>query len=526
MSETLTYRLVKGSSLTWAEGDANTENLGHFTQTGTGAVEQTLWDKLRELPISVMDFGATGDGTTDDAAAIQAAVDSLAGGGGTIFFPKPDSCYIIGTAINLSNVQNLTLVGVGGAEFNPQGYQSRIKAKATLTGPMFTTDTAPPNARTGSIVFERLYLDGNNQNVDGYYIHGDSASNAQARMLEFKDCCFQGLRNGLWLGDYTNETPNLTYILGANVYRCIFTDCVYPIKCDAGAFDGMSLDQVWIADPGDRTLIAFQCLTTGQTTHMKHVWFSLGANATYGVYFPLPNEITITDCAWEGNAGTETFVSLYQGAAAASLGGVVVENCRIQSVAGATAIEMNNPAGMEIRSSTIDGNIIVGAGCIVMADNVLFSSGTYTGTTANVYINGEASGTWTPTISFATPGDLTVAYSVRVGTWSKVGGVVTAWFEIATSTFTHTTASGNLIISGLPYTSVASRQTSGAIGAYGGITSAGYDHMGTLMIGSSTTFNIYKSGSGVATGPVTAAVMPTGGTVVLYGQVSYRTATI
>jgi hypothetical protein len=37
--------------------------------------------------INVVDAGAVGDGTTDDTAAIQLAVDSLSGSQGTVFFP-------------------------------------------------------------------------------------------------------------------------------------------------------------------------------------------------------------------------------------------------------------------------------------------------------------------------------------------------------------------------------------------------------------------------------------------------------
>jgi len=56
-----------------------------FTQQGTGAVARTVADKLYEV-VSVKDFGATGDGVTDDSAAIQAAIDAV-GSLGSVYFP-------------------------------------------------------------------------------------------------------------------------------------------------------------------------------------------------------------------------------------------------------------------------------------------------------------------------------------------------------------------------------------------------------------------------------------------------------
>ena len=62
-----------------------------FTQTGTGASARTIDSKLKDF-VSVKDFGATGDGSTDDRAAIQAAIDSV-NTGGTLYFP-PGTYYV------------------------------------------------------------------------------------------------------------------------------------------------------------------------------------------------------------------------------------------------------------------------------------------------------------------------------------------------------------------------------------------------------------------------------------------------
>lgn len=49
-----------------------------FIQSGTGAVDRTVQSKLSDV-ISVKDFGAVGDGSTNDKPAIEAAVSAAAG---------------------------------------------------------------------------------------------------------------------------------------------------------------------------------------------------------------------------------------------------------------------------------------------------------------------------------------------------------------------------------------------------------------------------------------------------------------
>jgi len=87
-----------------------------FQQSGTGAVARTTQDKLREL-VSVLDFGAKGDGVADDTAAIQAAIAYLTAIGGILFFPT--GVYKISSTITWAN--NITYKGVGYSTSNTKG---------------------------------------------------------------------------------------------------------------------------------------------------------------------------------------------------------------------------------------------------------------------------------------------------------------------------------------------------------------------------------------------------------------------
>lgn len=127
-------------------------------------------------------------------------------------------------------------------------------------------------------------------------------------------------------------------------------------------------------------------------------------------------------------------------------------------------------------------------------------------------------GTWQPTLTFTTVGDLNVVYSTRTGTYQKIGKKVTIWFTIVTSTFTHTTANLGLKITGIPVDSAASISV-GSL-AFSGITKASYTQY-VVDSGNADHLIVRASGSGQAGGFVSAADMPTGGTVSLFGSVSY-----
>ena len=123
-------------------------------------------------------------------------------------------------------------------------------------------------------------------------------------------------------------------------------------------------------------------------------------------------------------------------------------------------------------------------------------------------------GQWTPVLTFATPGNLSVAYSDQAGRYIKIGSFVWYWCRITTSTFTHTTASGNLLITGLPFTPANINQPAGGA-VIAGYTKANYTSVAGNVSTAPDAIRLIASGSGQAQATLTTADFPTGGTVVL-----------
>jgi hypothetical protein len=113
-----------------------------YKSTLTGAVTRTSQSKLSDF-VSVKDFGAVGDGVTDDAAAIQAAIDS---GADVINFPNGD--YLVQSIISMS--PNQALIGnnsffIIGSTLTGSGTQNNtpiisMSERTTIDGFIFKTE--------------------------------------------------------------------------------------------------------------------------------------------------------------------------------------------------------------------------------------------------------------------------------------------------------------------------------------------------------------------------------------------------
>ena len=116
---TFTQGLHEGALVKFSTVQTQTSSVANagavtFLQAGTGAVPTNVQTKLRET-VSVKDFGAQGDGVTDDTAAIQAAIDAAnTAGGGTVTVPA--GVYMIDASVYVNMKDNVSLVIETGAE--------------------------------------------------------------------------------------------------------------------------------------------------------------------------------------------------------------------------------------------------------------------------------------------------------------------------------------------------------------------------------------------------------------------------
>lgn len=140
-----------------------------YNEGGSGAVTRTLLSRLQDY-VSVKDFGATGNGVTDDTTAIQNAINSLGTNGGILYFPPGN--YLVSSTINVGNGTNSSISsktgiyligsagGVGPGEFSSPLYGTQI----TWNG---TTSTANSviqfNGPLHSCGMENFYIDCNSK---------------------------------------------------------------------------------------------------------------------------------------------------------------------------------------------------------------------------------------------------------------------------------------------------------------------------------------------------------------------------
>lgn len=165
-SVTFTSPLSSGDEVRFISWNVTTVNVAQaanvpYTPAGTGAVVTDVQTKLRES-VSVKDFGAVGDGVTDDTAAIQAASNT----GKHVAIPK--GTYVISTAIN---------VNVNGTQFCGEGVASTTIYQSTANSKIF-------NITANNVTVRELSLDYSGTPTSGAV--AIYAGGAEGRFANFK----------------------------------------------------------------------------------------------------------------------------------------------------------------------------------------------------------------------------------------------------------------------------------------------------------------------------------------------------
>lgn len=171
---------------------------------------------------------------------------------------------------------------------------------------------------------------------------------------------------------------------------------------------------------------------------------------------------------------------------------------------------------------TCAGTATISATLALTIGQIAFPSTQVPNAGANVLDDYEE-GTWTPVLTFSTPGNLSVTYGTQAGNYTKVGRLVNAGFTVLTSSFTHTTASGVVQITGFPFTSISTTVAAGGVlSQWQGINGAGgRTAMAIQMNTGSTLVGVIGSGDALTASAIAAGQMPTGGTVQFVGNHCY-----
>jgi hypothetical protein len=213
-----------------------------------------------------------------------------------------------------------------------------------------------------------------------------------------------------------------------------------------------------------------------------------------------------------GSANAQTFSS---GLSYTSIPtGLVVRLKLGLSNTGSATLKMDSTSATSIRDESL---ATINAGALVSGTYATFRyDGTYW---VLLRTPSYEFGTWTPTLTFATPGGLDVGYATRTGIWTKIGRLVTLQVHIVTDEFDKDGGtSGQLRITGVPFT--AGAQGLGSL-HWGGISKTSYTDLNLSIASGAVLLTVKASGSGQATADVQASDMPDLGTVTLIGSIPF-----
>lgn len=410
LNDIVTYHIWGGIIQGYA--DASTVN---YTPAGAGAVDTTVQAKLRES-VSVKDFGAVGDGVTDDTAAIQAAIDSSPT---NIYFPA--GSYVV-TSVTIDKQINVFGCGMDTTIIRPQDGYSGTFVVATdnvcISDMTFLGQTGTGQAEIyGDCIRFDAYT---NNNSFARHMEGCKVERVKFRNLKM---------NGIYVHHLLRES---------HIRECRFVGVGdnatnrHPIKFENNVGTASNINNIWIRDnmfyrfnneaiKGYRSVLLAGSAASFADIHIEgNLIHGQLLDEAGGVEPEETSHVTLQDCAScfvVGNNFTSIH-PLYQGLNIANVG--TYGKCAIvhgnkfatKSVVGVTTYTRAGPTFatgeyvniIGVEAIHVFGNQMYGG---ILVNEIYLSNGDFT-TKIDVYCVGNATEAGTIVTDYAALGSVDV----------------------------------------------------------------------------------------------------------------------
>ena len=330
------------------------------------SLTKASYSLITGAPINVKDYGAVGDGATNDASAIQLAITAATGG--TLYFPA--GTYLVGT--QLTGVSNIHMIGAGSDV-------TTLKASAAINSIIFFSDKS-------NVEIEGLKFDGNNNTLSNIRAYATTTPT----QFSIHHCWFTGTKNDATLSYGCIEFSQS----GGRYSNVSICDNVFKTCGTHGAImayvDRLIFSRNILKDIGQHGMEAVGCFSVIESENVIDYCGTVGPGGSgLGVgarttYWKIANN-TIVNCAGDAPITCE-FTSNY-----GIIEGNVIKISRGNAGINASygAIGDGNPYPYDtLRNVSIVNNYVENA-----VSGVLQSGASYTtGIGINIYAGTQGSG--------------------------------------------------------------------------------------------------------------------------------------
>jgi len=436
------------------------------------ALTKASYSMITGAPVNVKDYGAIGDGTTNDATAIQAAITAAQANFSGVFLPA-GNYYCGSTGLTIS--ASIHLFGENGAA---------LSFAAGFSGAAITINST--YVKLSDFVVSAPYSGVVPTSIAVNVLKAHCVV-SRVRVEPTGTGTYHGFNIGLKLAEYSHSIVSCTitgYTYG--IYSNV-ASAVCLTGTGVSARNTVSGAGIYMGGGSGNSIQ--QCDIEGDS--FAGIYLDDGGTTSSGA-----GSCAITGCYLEGQVNG---IYILGSAVAGGVKGVAISGNFISSSGLVTALNgivATRVIGLAITGNTINGyqtsGITIGAlatNCLITANNIavvgtaqiinLAATGTFDTTGPN------DEGTWTPidssgaSLTFTSPG----------GTYTKIGRM---YFWQAALVYPATADGSNSLIGGLPAIIDSGVNSSGRSGGFISLTDSSAIQL--MQLDNSTTVRPYKTG--------------------------------